>query len=243
MLSILSVLLKKRKKSREKNNEHNFYKKYKMKKTKLFSIVATIFLMVSCAESNEKEETANASSNSESNEISVDGEYALDTSSSVLKWKGWEGPKERNHNHYGTMKFSNGKINMKGNEIIEGKFSLSLSSIYVEDLSEGKKGILKKHLMAEKFFNAALFPDILVKILRSKDGIADVEIGILGKTIQTKVPLVVSMNEKGLRINAEKFEVDFKEIGVRGFEPDLKDPNESISPVIEFDLDLIFSQK
>ena len=31
------------------------------------------------------------------------------------------------------------------------------------------------------------------------------------------------------------------EIGVKGFEPDPKDPNESISPVIEFDLDLIFS--
>ena len=30
-------------------------------------------------------------------------------------------------------------------------------------------------------------------------------------------------------------------IGVKGFEPDPKDPNESISPVIEFDLDLIFS--
>ena len=48
------------------------------------------------------------------------------------------------------------------------------------------------------------------------------------------------MNENVLKINAEKFEVDFKEIGVKGFEPDPKDPNESISPVIEFDLDLIF---
>ena len=70
---------------------------------------------------------------------------------------------------------------------------------------------------------------------------ADVEIGILGKTVQTKVPLVVSMNENILKINAEKFEVDFKKIGVKGFEPDPKDPNESISPVIEFDLDLVFS--
>lgn len=212
-----------------------------MKKTKLYSIVALTFLMVSCAESNEKDETSNASSNTESNEMSANGEYSLDTSNSVLKWTGWEGPKERNHNHYGTMKFSNGKINMKGNEIVEGKFTLPLSSIYVKDLSEGKKGILKKHLMAEKFFNALLFPNIEVTILGSKDGMADVEIGILGKTVQTKVPLAVSKNENVLKINAAKFEVDFKEIGVKGFEPDPKDPNESISPVIEFDLDLIFS--
>ena len=212
-----------------------------MKKTKLYSIVALIFLMVSCAESNEKEETTNASSNTASNQMSADGEYSLDTSNSVLKWFGWEGPKEADHNHYGTMKFSNGKINMKGNEIIEGKFSLPLSTIYVEDLSEGKKGILKKHLMAEKFFNALLFPNIDVRILGSKDGVADLEIGILGKTVQAKVPLVVSINENVLKIKAEKFEVYFNEIGVKGFEPDPKDPNESISPVIEFDLDLIFS--
>ena len=212
-----------------------------MKKTKLFSIVAAIFLMFSCAESNEKEETSNASSNITSKQMSADGEYSLDTSNSVLKWFGWEGPKEADHNHYGTMKFSNGKINMKGNEIIKGKFTLPLSSIYVEDLSEGKKGILKKHLMEEKFFNAFLFPNIDVRILGSKDGVAVLEIGILGKTVQTKAPLVVSMNENVLKINAEKFEVDFKEIGVKGFEPNPKDPNESISPVIEFDLDLVFS--
>lgn len=212
-----------------------------MKNTKLFSMVAAIFLMVSCAESNEKEETSNASSNTASNQMSADVEYSLDTSNSVLKWTGWEGPKENDHNHYGTMKFSSGKINMKGNEIIEGKFTLPLSSIFVEDLSEGKKEILKGHLMEEKFFNALLFPNIDVRILGSKDGMADVEIGILGKTVQTKVPLAVSMNENVLKINAEKFEVDFKEIGVKGFEPHPKDPNESISPVIEFDLDLIFS--
>ena len=211
-----------------------------MKKTKLYSIVALTFLMVSCSESNEKEETSNASSNTESNEMSADGEYSLDTSNSVLKWFGWKGTKEAD-NHYGTMKFSSGKINMKGNEIVEGKFTLPLSSIYVEDLSEKKKGILKKHLMEEKFFNALLFPNIEVRILGSKAGLADLEIGILGKTVQTKVPLVVSMNENRLKINAEKFEVDFKEVGVKGFEPDPKGPNKSISPVIEFDLDLIFS--
>ena len=212
-----------------------------MKKTKLYSIVALTFLMVSCAESNKTEETSNASSNTASNEMSSGGEYSLDKSSSVLKWTGWEGPKEADYNHYGTMKFSNGKIIMKGNEIIEGKFILPLSSIYVEDLSEGKKGILRKHLMEEKFFNAVLFPDIKVRILGSKEGIADVEIEVLGKTVLTKIPLSVSMNENVLKINAEKFEVDFNEIGVKGFEPDPKDPNESISPVIEFDLDLIFS--
>ena len=138
MLSTLNVPLKKRKKYHVKNNEHNFLKK-KMKNTKLFSMVAAIFLMVSCAESNEKEETSNASSNTASNQMSANGEYSLDTSNSVLKWTGWEGPKERNHNHYGTMKFSSGKINMKGNEIIEGTFILPLSSIFVEDLSEGKR--------------------------------------------------------------------------------------------------------
>jgi len=211
-----------------------------MKNKKLFTIVAVIFLMVSCSESNKTDETSNASSNTASNEMSPSGEYSLDKSSSVLKWLGWEGPK-RNETHNGIMKFSNGKIIMKGNEIIEGKFILPLSSIYVEDLSEGKKGILRKHLMEEKFFNAVLFPDIKVRILGSKEGIADVEIEVLGKTVLTKIPLSVSMNENVLKINAEKFEVDFKEIGVKGFEPDPKDPNESISPVIEFDLNLIFS--
>jgi len=212
-----------------------------MKLKTLLTVFAITSLFASCTDTPKKSETANASSNTESNEKSIDGEYTLDTSKSVLKWLGWEGPKDADHNHYGTMKFSNGKINMKGNEIIKGKFSLPLSTIYVEDLTGGKKEILKDHLMEEKFFNALLFPNIEVIIVGSKDGIADVEIGLLGKTVLTKIPLNISMNENALKINAKKFEVDFKEIGVKGFKPRPKNPKEAISPVIEFDLNLIFS--
>ena len=40
----------------------------------------------------------------------------------------------------------------------------------------------------------------------------------------------------------DTFAVDFSELNIKGFQPNKSDPNESISPVIEFSLDLAFNK-
>ena len=79
------------------------------------------------------------------------GPFVIDTAVSTLRWLGWEGPKSNNHTHYGTMKFLDGKIKLsplKEKTIESGDFTLSLSSIFVEDLKNVKR---KKHLKKTSF--------------------------------------------------------------------------------------------
>jgi len=221
---------------------------------KLINILAlAIVLLNSCSQTEKNEATSKPviqKSSNQSLENVIATQYALDTNLSVLKWLGWEGPRKRNHTHFGTMKFSKGKISVRKGEILEGKFSMSLASIFVEDLSGAKKDILKKHLMEQKFFNVALFPNIEVEITSSSGGISVIEIQVLGKKIKAKVPIKIVKSpparcfdmENCLIAKTEKFQLNFKDLGIKGFEPNKKNPNESISPIIEFELDLIFNK-
>ena len=174
------------------------------------------------------------------------GPFVIDTAVSTLRWFGWEGPKSNNHNHYGTMKFLDGKIKLnplKENTIESGDFTLSLNSIFVEDLKNVKrKNTLKKHLMESKFFNANLFPNIKVRIISYSQNTNKVEIDILGKKVNVNVPIKLTQNKEKFFAKTDTFAVDFSELNIKGFQPNKSDPNESISPVIEFSLDLAFNK-
>ena len=175
------------------------------------------------------------------------GPFVIDTAVSTLRWLGWEGPKSNNHTHYGTMKFLDGIVKLsplKENTIESGDFTLSLSSIFVEDLKNVKrKNTLKKHLLASKFFNADLFPNIKVRIVSYSQNTNKVEIDILGKKVYADVPIKLTQNKDGILAKTDTFAVDFSELNIKGFQPNKSDPNESISPVIEFSLDLVFNKK
>ena len=152
----------------------------------------------------------------------------LNTDMSTLSWIGWEGPKSNNHNHYGTMNFLDGKIklsSLKESTIIEsGDFTLSLSSIYVEDLKvTKKKNRLKNHLLADDFFNADLFPNIKVRIVSSSFNSNKVEIDILGKKVYANVPIKLTQDEFWIFAKTDAFTVDLSALNIEGFEPNKSD--------------------
>ena len=55
----------------------------------------------------------------------------LDNINSSIKWTGKE---ITTKTHYGSLKFEEGKISMKGKKIISGKFIVDMKSIDFEDL-------------------------------------------------------------------------------------------------------------
>ena len=63
-------------------------------------------------------------------------ELILDNINSSIKWTGKE---ITTKTHYGSLKFEEGKISMKGKNIISGKFIVDLKSIDCEDLSGKSK--------------------------------------------------------------------------------------------------------
>ena len=63
-------------------------------------------------------------------------EFILDNTNSSIKWTGKE---ITTKTHYGSLKFKEGKINMKDNKIISGMFIVDMNSINCQDLSGSSK--------------------------------------------------------------------------------------------------------
>jgi rhodanese-related sulfurtransferase len=84
----------------------------------------------------------------------VDGEYQLDTGSSLVGWTG----RNQNNKHFGTLKFKNGHIRVQNSEI-SGQLVVDMDSL--ENLNlEGNElqPVLIAHLKSDDFFFTQLFP-------------------------------------------------------------------------------------
>ncbi len=89
----------------------------------------------------------------------------LDNINSSIKWTGKE---ITTKTHYGSLKFEEGKISMKGKKIISGKFIVDMKSIDCEDLSGKSKNYLESHLKSEDFFGVEDYPKATLSIKTSE---------------------------------------------------------------------------
>ena len=116
----------------------------------------------------------------------------LDNINSSIKWTGKE---ITTKTHYGSLKFEEGKISMKGKKIISGKFIVDMKSIDCEDLSGKSKNYLESHLKSEDFFGVEDYPKATLSIKTSElksDGNQLVEGDITIKGITQPVSFKIS---------------------------------------------------
>ena len=92
-------------------------------------------------------------------------ELILDNMNSSIKWTGKE---ITTKTHYGSIKFKEGKISMKGEKIISGSFIVDMTSIDCEDLSGKSKNYLESHLKSEDFFGVKDYPKASLSIKTSE---------------------------------------------------------------------------
>ena len=122
----------------------------------------------------------------------------LDNINSSIKWTGKE---ITTKTHYGSLKFEEGKISMKGKKIISGKFIVDMKSIDCEDLSGKSKNYLESHLKSEDFFGVEDYPKATLSIKTSElksDGNQLVEGDITIKGITQPISFNISiLNKEG----------------------------------------------
>ena len=121
----------------------------------------------------------------------------LDNINSSIKWTGKE---ITTKTHYGSLKFEEGKISMKGKKIISGKFIGDMKSIDCEDLSGKSKNYLESHLKSEDFFGVEDYPKATLSIKTSKlksDGNQLVEGDITIKGVTQPISFNISIQNKG----------------------------------------------
>lgn len=158
--------------------------------------------------------------------------YQLDTENSKLSWKGEEGPE---HFHTGDLKFSEGTLTMKGDEVESGEFKVDMKSISVTDQTPDEKvGYLVGHLQNEDFFNVEKYPTVKVVLGEYKEGKLKTTIHVLGQEITNNLPVTINSDGETASIEGD-FEVDFASTKMPGIQPD-PESGEAISSVFSFTL-------
>ena len=123
-------------------------------------------------------------------------EMILDEKNSSIKWTGKE---ITTKTHFGSIKFKEGKISMKGEKIISGSFIVDMTSIDCEDLSGKSKNYLESHLKSEDFFGVEDYPKASLSIKTSElksDGNQLVKGDITIKGITQPISFKMSIQNK-----------------------------------------------
>jgi polyisoprenoid-binding protein YceI len=167
--------------------------------------------------------------------------FGIDTSTSVLKWKGSKNEKDF---HVGSLKFKSGSLTAQGTENITGEFVVDMASMKVEDekMDQKERDGLKGHLSEAEFFNTGKFNEVKVKVNGYKDGKLSSVLTVLGKEMKQDIPVKLSNDGSKLTI-VGTFDVDFKELGIEGLAVNEKKPDDTISSVINFDLNLVLNKQ
>jgi polyisoprenoid-binding protein YceI len=196
-----------------------------MKKLNFLFIAIAAITLASCGGSDKAAEKAT---------------YSLDTETSSLKWKG---SKSAEYFHVGSVQFTEGTIEMEGENLVAGKFTIDMNSIVTEDetLPEDKKAYLTGHLKDTVFFFTAENPNVTVTVNGYENGKLDAVISVLGQDMKQSIPVKVKSDAKKVTING-KFDLDFAALNLAGMQPD-PESGEKVLSVVSYDLNLTLNKK
>ncbi len=140
----------------------------------------------------------------------------VDTKTSTIAWKGYKVTGE----HHGNVSIKAGEVQMDGNVITGGTFTIDMNSITCNDLQGEMNGKLVGHLKSDDFFGVATYPNATLKITRAipQNTAGDYkmlgDLTIKGKTKPVKFFAKVR-NEGGKQIATADIKVDRSEYDVR----------------------------
>lgn len=148
--------------------------------------VAAAAVMYSCGEATEKTNTTTSTDTTATEET-----YSVNKEGSVVNWKGTMlNVKE----HTGTLKLTEGKLTVKGNQITGGTFTSDIKSIIPTDANyneEYTKEKLVGHLLTADFFDAEKFPTSTFVVKSANGNTITGDLTVRGITKEEKVTDVV----------------------------------------------------
>ena len=137
----------------------------------------------------------------------------IDVENSKIKWIGEE---LSGKNHYGSLKFKKGSLNLNNGVIISGNFIVDMKTINVEDLQGGSKQRLEGHLRSDDFFSVEKFSEAIFEAkspatVNKKEGIQTLNgnLTIKGITHPAKIEIDDNWSAK-LVFDRSKYDVRFR---------------------------------
>ena len=195
-----------------------------MKKLFLGLAVVSAVALTSCGGKTETKAATEAQEGATSTEGAA--EYAVDTTASVVNWKGgktFDDINKPEEGHYGVVKLQEGTVNVNNGVLESGKFIADFTSFESKDLDADaeSKGKLDGHLKSPDFLDVEKFPTATFEITEVKaiEG-GDYNSEISGnldfrgvpKNVTFKANVTVDAN--GVTIKSEEFGINRKDFGI-----------------------------
>lgn len=137
--------------------------------------LALALFTFSCGKSSDTVETKDAQEVASSADAET---LNLNTQASSISWNGFKPTGQ----HHGVIPATQGEFQVKGDQLIGGKFTFDITKLEIHDLEEGSEdhGKLHGHLQSDDFFDAANHPNATFEITSiepysSADAIVDKE--------------------------------------------------------------------
>jgi len=180
-----------------------------MKKIKFLYFIAILFAFASCVNSGDEAETGDAQDVVEAGNA-VD--YKLDLAASTISWQG----SKPTGKHTGTIKITEGTVQVKDGEIVGGKFVFDMKSIVSNDMPDAEmRTKLEGHLKSPDFFSVDSFPTASFVITKvAVDQAVPANRNITGnltiKGIEKSITFssAVSVSETEVKATAPMFSID-----------------------------------
>ncbi len=135
----------------------------------------------------------------------------VDVESSSITWKGYK----PTGSHTGTIALESGNLEMKGDKVKGGSFTVDMSSI-IE--SEGNKR-LEKHLKSKDFFEIEVYATSKFEITGSKitDGKTYVTGNLTIKDVTKEItfPAIITENDTSVTLESETFQINRANFNVK----------------------------
>lgn len=169
--------------------------------------------------------------------------YIADTSKTVIEWIGTK-PVGK---HHGTLRLSEGVLQISGDSITGGKFSISINSLQPDDKRSKSNATLKKHLLSDDFFDVMKFPVAMFEIIDVTHSVGKAGYMVKGNLVLKDVtksiafPADVSIKNNRLEATAN-FNFDRTEWGMN-YGNDKSLGNWFINPVVNIKLHLVASRQ
>lgn len=187
----------------------------------LFTIAAAAAVLTSCGE--QTPATEDTATKEETKTTTFDGQFMVDTESSVVNWEGnmLEVGGVSLYGHHGRVNVAKGEVMLANGTITSGTVVIDMTTIKPQDDNyEDKEGKtaddLVGHLSSDDFFNIGEHPTARLVITGMRDGILMGDMTIRGNTNPVKIESVeIKEDENGMMHASGTFDIDRQQYGAR----------------------------
>jgi polyisoprenoid-binding protein YceI len=185
---------------------HNFLK--------MASLAAVIAFTVACKDNKNEVDATAAENEAMASEAAVT--YTVDTTASTIDWTG----SKPTGDHTGIISLQNGSVQINGEVVEGGEFTIDMTSITVTDLEGESAMSLKSHLEGTvegketDFFNTPVFPTAKFVVTKLNGTTLEGNLTLKDVTKNVSFPVVISFDGDKMMLSSEEFTINRTDWGI-----------------------------